>query len=334
MELLTSGTMRVSGPAPDYLGPSWQARTLFLNDDDGGAPPGRPDVAVLVHEYDAAERVARSGIAVLYLPGFQDTFFHTEQAAAWAAYDVPLIGLDFRRSGRALRAGPSRDDIRDLHVRNEEISGAVSYIQRELGASQVILIGHSTGGLQAALWANENPGRVAAVILNSPWLDHNGPEHEKTVLTRAADRIGRMTPRMIISQLNPEYARSLHSSYGGEWNFNPDHKPLEPVRVLAGFWRTVRRAHAEIANGTIAIHEPVLVAHSDHSGNSKHPSPAELTSSDCVLNVEDMKRLALRLSPHAQLLEISGSIHDLALSPRPARDFYTRDTIEWALGSL
>lgn len=94
------------GPAPDYLGSSWQARTLFLKDDDGGAT--RPDVAVLVHEADAKERVSRSGTVALYLPGFQDSFFHTEQAAGWAEYDIPLIGLEFRRSGRALRSEASR----------------------------------------------------------------------------------------------------------------------------------------------------------------------------------------------------------------------------------
>ena len=326
--------MRISGPAPDYLGSSWQARTLFLEDDDGGAPRGRPDVAVLVHQYDAPQRARRCGIAALYLPGFQDSFFHVAQAEAWARYDVPLIGLEFRRSGRALRSEASRDDVRDLRVRNEEITRAVSYIEHDLGASRVILIGHSTGGLQAALWASENPGAAAVLILNSPWLEHNGPEYEKTTLTEAINYLGKVTPRAVISTLNPSYARSLHASFGGEWQFNTAHKQVDNLKVYAGFWRTVRRAHAEIAAGKVHVNEPLLVAHSDRSGNFKNPSPEDLASSDCVLNVEDMKRLAPRLSPTAQLLEISGGLHDLALSPRPARDFYTRDTIEWALGNL
>ncbi|WP_273488565.1 alpha/beta hydrolase [Ancrocorticia populi] len=313
------------GPAPDYLGSSWQARTLFLKDDDGGAT--RPDVAVLVHEADAKERVSRSGTVALYLPGFQDSFFHTEQAAGWAEYDIPLIGLEFRRSGRALRSEASRDDIRDLRVRNEEISRAIDYTKQNLGAAHVILIGHSTGGLQAALWASENPGVVSSVILNSPWLDHNGPEYEKTTLTEANDHLGKVSPRLVISRLNPAYARNLHNA----WHFNTAHKRVDNLKVRAGFWRTVRRAQADVAAARVRIYEPLLVAHSDRSGNYKEPSPEDLLTSDCVLNVEDMKRLAPLLSPKAQLLEISGGRHDLALSERPARDFYTRDTIEWAI---
>lgn len=322
--------MRISGPVPDYLGSSWQARTLFLNDDDGGSPRNRPDVAVLVHEADASERARRSGVAVLYLPGFQDSFFHTEQAEAWARFDVPLIGLEFRRSGRALRSEASRDDIRDLRVRNEEVTAAVAYIRGTLGASKVVLVGHSTGGLQAALWASENPGGVDAVILNSPWLDHNGPEYEKTTLTSTIDKVGKVTPRLVIATLNPAYARALHE----RWNFDTQLKQIDHLTVYAGFWRTVRRAQRDVAAGKVRVREPLLVAHSDHSGNFKDPSPSELASSDCILNVEDMKRLAFKLSPDAGLLEISGGIHDLALSPRPARDFYTRDTIEWASSGI
>ncbi|MFT0847663.1 alpha/beta fold hydrolase [Actinomycetaceae bacterium L2_0104] len=326
--------MRISGPSPDYLGPTWQARTIFLEENDGGAPPGRPDVAVLVHESDAAALVARSGTAALYLPGFQDSFFHLEQATAWRAIDVPLVGLDFRRSGRALRSERSRDDIRDLYVREEEIGAAIGYLRASLGARRIILIGHSTGGLQAALWAGDHPGSVDAVILNAPWLEHNGPSVEKGLLTRFVDRVGLRFPRLRISTLKPDYAQNLHTDFGGEWDFNPLHKPVSKVPVYAGFWRTVRRAHNRVASGGVRIREPLLLAHSKRSGSFRHPTAEQLLSTDCVLNVEDMKRLALVLSPDATLLEIPGGRHDLALSERHARDVYTRESISWAVRKL
>ena len=34
----------------------------------------------------------------------------------------------------------------------------------------VTLLAHSTGGLVGSLWAAERPGRLAGVVLNSPWL--------------------------------------------------------------------------------------------------------------------------------------------------------------------
>ncbi|MFT3943945.1 MAG: alpha/beta fold hydrolase [Ancrocorticia sp.] len=326
--------MRISGPSPDYLGPTWQARTIFLEEDDGGAPKGRPDVAVLIHESDARELVSHSGVAALYLPGFTDTFFHVEQANAWREAGVPLVGLEFRRTARALRSTASRDDIRDIYVREEEIGAALTYIRNTLGASKIILIGHSTGGLQAALWAGDHPGSVDAVILNSPWLDHNGPEFEKDLVTRVVDRVGLRFPRLRISMLTPEYAENLHEDFGGEWSFNPAHKPITKVPVHAGFFRTVRRAHQRIARGGVHIHEPLLVAHSKESGNFKKPTAEELRTTDVVLNVEDMKRLARVLNPDATLLAIPGGRHDLALSERQARDLYTRETIAWAVTQL
>lgn len=121
---------------------------------------------------------------------FVDSFFHVEQAAAWGAVGIPLYGLDFRRSGRALRVANRRDDLRDLLIREEEIFVALNHL-RSVGAKQIVLIGHSTGGLQAALFADRHPGAVDAVILNSPWLEHNGPMWQKTVATSAIMQLAR-----------------------------------------------------------------------------------------------------------------------------------------------
>ncbi|MCF2707059.1 alpha/beta hydrolase [Arcanobacterium haemolyticum] len=326
-------SMKISAPVPDYIGSTWEARTIFLSDDDGGAPSGRSDVAVIVHEKDAPDLIATSGTAALYLHGFQDSFFHTEQASMWREESIPLIGLDFRRSGRALRSEKSRDDIRDIYVREEEIGTTIEYIRR-LGARRIVLIGHSTGGLQAALWAADHPESVDVVILNSPWLDHNGSEFQRTTLTKFVDYVGRVAPRAVIARLKPDYARSLHQNFGGEFSFDPAHKVLYPVGVYAGFFRTVLRAQARIARGEVRISQPLLVAHSDRSGNFLRPSAEDLASSDVVLNVEDMKRLSRVLSPDVEFLEIPGGRHDLALSQRPARELYGRETVAWAVRKL
>ena len=318
----------------DCLGPTWVATSFALSEDDGGSPPGRPDVAVLVHEADAGDLAQKSGAAALYLPGFLDSFFHVEQAAAFREAGIPLAGLDMRRCGRSVRSNASRDDLRDIYVREEEIGLAIGRL-RSLGAGRIALIGHSTGGLQAALWAADNPGTVDAVVLNSPWLDHNGGAFERGPLTRFIDRVGARRPRLVFSPLFLRYARALHTDFGGEFSFDPRHKPLRRAVARMGFIRTVRRAQARIAAGDVKIDVPLLVAHSDASSRRpRFPSRDDVAVRDAVLGVEDMKRLAPALSERVEMLEIPGGRHDLALSAKPAREAYTRGVVDWVRKSL
>ena len=58
--------------------------------------------------------------------------------------------------------------MRDLRVHDEEIAEALRIIRSEHGHDVVVLNGHSTGGLQAVIWAADHPGTVDALVLNSP----------------------------------------------------------------------------------------------------------------------------------------------------------------------
>ncbi|MDO5025164.1 MAG: alpha/beta fold hydrolase [Trueperella sp.] len=317
----------ISAPVPDYLGPTWQARTIFLTQDDGAAPAGKPDVAVLVAEQDAPNLIQETGLAALWLPGYLDSFMHVEQAQAWRAAGIALVGLDFRREGRAVRDPKHQGYIRDLLVREEEIAAALELL-RSWGAERIVLIGHSMGGLQAALWADRHPGTVAAVILNSPWLEQFGPEFLRTHATRIIRQIAKVAPGMPIASTNPTYLRSLHVDYGGEFEFDQNHKLTRPTRIFAGLFAAGREAHAKVAAG-LHIQEPVLVAHSDKSGNAFRPSPEDLAHTDAVTDVADIMRLGPTLGADVTMLEVPGGRHDLALSRQPARDFYTKCTVAW-----
>ena len=74
---------------------------------------------------------------------------------------------------------------------------------------------------------------------------------------------------------------------------------------------------------------------SSHSTQS-YPESAEwheeYLCSDIVLSVEDIQKYGVRLGPDVSAHRIKGGIHDLILSPKPARDTTYRILFEWLEG--
>ena len=313
--------MDVDEAVPDVLGGDWVQRTLHLRPDDQG-----PAVATLVHRRDAGADRARP--AVLYVHGFVDYFFQTHVADALAARGYDLYAVDLRDYGRSIRPGREPNDTRSLATYAEELDAAVGLVRAE--HDQVVLLGHSTGGLIAALWAHHRRGRglVDAVVLNSPWLDLRGSVLERTALTwLLVHVVGVVAPRLVVSHLGPHYGQALHAGSGGEWAYDLAWKPHGGFPVRAGFVRAVRRGHAEVARG-LSIDVPVLVLASDASGPDDRWHDGLLTT-DSVLDPADMRRLAPRLGPDVTSVEVAGGAHDLALSPLPARTRYLDEVTGW-----
>jgi alpha-beta hydrolase superfamily lysophospholipase len=313
--------MTVDDAVPDVLGGDWVQRTLHLRPDGQGSA-----VATLVHRRDAA--AARTRPAVLYVHGFVDYFFQTHVADALADRGYDLYALDLRDYGRSIRPGREPNDTRSLATYAEELDAAVRLVRAE--HDRVVLLGHSTGGLVAALWAHHRRGRglVDAVVLNSPWLDLRGSVLERTALTwLIVHAVGVVAPRLVVSHLGPDYGRALHAGSGGEWAYDLAWKPHEGFPVRAGFVRAVRRGHAEVARG-LEVDVPVLVLASDASGPDDRWHDGLLTT-DSVLDVADMRRLAPRLGEDVTYVEVAGGAHDLALSPLPARTRYLDEVVGW-----
>lgn len=316
----------VDDAVPDVLGGDWVQRTLHLRPDAHGDP-----VATLVHRREAGQDRRRP--AVLYVHGFVDYFFQTHVADALAERGYDLYALDLRDYGRSIRAGREPNDTRELATYAEEIDTAVALLRAE--HDRVVLLGHSTGGLVAALWAHARRGRglVDAVVLNSPWLDLRGSWFERTVLTwLLVHVIGRVAPGLVVSHLGEDYGRALHVGTGGEWEYDLTWKPHEGFPVRAGFVRAVRRGQAQVARG-LDVDVPVLVLASDATGPDDRWHDG-LVTTDSVLDVADMRRLAPSLGPDVTYVEVAGGAHDLALSPLPARTRYLDEVVTWLDATL
>lgn len=312
----TDAAPRPSSPdAPawrtDVLGAGWEALTLPLRPDEQGEA-----VATLVRR-----RGPRQDRAVLYVHGYVDYFFQRHLGEAWEAMGYSFYALDLRAYGRSLLPHQIPNYTTELAHHAEELDLAARLL-RDAGHTVVVGHGHSTGGLVLALWAHARRGRgtVDALVLNSPWFELNRGWVDRVLTTRVVDVVGRVAPRLVVGQVSRHYGEALHRDTGGSWEYDLAWKPHRGFGARAGWIRSVRRGHRAVARG-LAVDVPVLVCTSDATGPADRLHDA-LDRTDSVLAVEHILERAPRLGPDVTVVQVPGGIHDLALSPEPARRAY------------
>jgi alpha-beta hydrolase superfamily lysophospholipase len=170
---------------------------------------------------------------------------------------------------------------------------------------------------------------VAGVFLNAPWIDMHGDAFTRLMAMPAIQRIGAYQPmRPVPRTVTGAYARSLHKDHLGEWDFDLAWKPLTSWPVYAGWIRAIRQGQARIARG-LEVDAPVLMLSSDRSSQPASDEDPDLKCTDVVLDVEQMRRRAARISRHVTIVQVPGALHDVTLSPEPARSRVFDELDRW-----
>ena len=291
----------------------------------GADPDGEGDLfATLVRSADPTP----SPRAVLALHGYTDYFFNTELADHFAAAGWRFYGLDSHRCGRSWREGQTPHFTTDLGRYDRELEWAMSVIAAENPAGRVLVYGHSTGGLVAALWLDRVRARgdtgamgIAGLVLNSPFLDLNGPAILRTRATSSA--IGAVSKvsktRVVRGSGSGGYGQTLHRQYHGEFDYNLQWKPVGGFPVTVGWINAIRRGQARLHRG-LDVGVPNLVLRSDHSV-AETAGPEVLQRGDAVLDVAHIARWAGCLGNRTTSVPVKDAKHDVFLSlaePRAA----------------
>ena len=298
----TSDVRTTDARTTDVLGAPYTAETIRLPDDDEGEV-----VATLVRR--PAGR--RTGKAVLHVHGFADYFFQTEYAEWWTERGYDFYAVDLRKYGRSIRPHQTPNYISDLHDYFPELDEAWERVRR--GHSQVVLSGHSTGGLTIPLWAQARRPDAVGMVLNAPWFDLQGSTLMRLALTPVVHRLARHQPKRVIPRnVSGHYARSLHRDHEGEWDFELAWKPIESWPAYVGWLAAVRRGHAELHHG-LALPFPALVVASEKS-SSPLEMGEEVHTTDIVLDVDQIERWSPALGRHVTYVPVHDARHDVFLS--------------------
>jgi alpha-beta hydrolase superfamily lysophospholipase len=312
------------GWGPDVLGPDFQARTLALADDDEGEV-----VATLVRHRPASAEPVRPARVVLYLHGWNDYFFQTPLAEHWHRQQVAFYALDLRKYGRSLRAHQTPNYVDDLATYDEEIDAALELIRADHGhVARVLMMAHSTGGLTGVLWARRNPGRLTALVLNSPWLELAGASFARSLTTPVIATLARTQPKSPMPNIDPgHYARTVLARHGGEWDYDEAWRPHPMFPVRPGWLQAILNGHAQVARG-LDLTLPVLMATSTASLIAPRWRD-EMRAADTVLDVNLLSRRAVGLGRLVTVARVPGGLHDLTLSGPQARGIFYAELSRW-----
>lgn len=323
--LLTAVVAALSGFSsnwtPDCLGDGFVSRYVSQPPDYAGT-----ERSTIIRKLSPTDS---SGIGVLYIHGFNDYFFQSEMADRFVARGYSFYAVDLRRYGRSLLPGQEKERcmVRSLDEYFPDIDSALVDMRRS-GIRNVILMGHSTGGLVAAYYMNEKrPREVSALILNSPFLDWN--LGKKEMFVPVISWLGRWFPNWRIKQgVSDAYAESLLKEYHGEWTYNEKWKSIQSPDVTAGWIRAITLAQKSLRDGRADITVPILLMHSDRSVSGDDWTE-EHNRADGVLDVEDIEKYGAELGPHVTDLTVPGGLHDLALSSPPVRAAMFAYLFDW-----
>lgn len=146
--------------------------------------------------------------------------------------------------------------------------------------------------------------------------------------TRLFDHLGRRRPTTAIRL--PDlglYVRSVHRSFGGEWDYDLDLKTTLSPPVRLGSLRAIRTGHDRVAAG-LDLPMPVLVLISTRHALARQWHEG-LRTVDTVLDVDRIAQRAVQLGEHVTVVRLPGAMHDVFLSVEPVREQAFTETAHW-----
>lgn len=305
----------------DVLKNNFEQTTIILPNDYEGKV-----ISTLIRKKNTAPSVK----SILCIHGFNDYFFQEVIADEFLKKGFNFYALDLRKYGRSILQHQKPNNVIDLSEYYEEIDKALAIIKAE-GNEQIVLYGHSTGGLIISLYASDRKGTALfdVLVCNSPFYDFNVPWIQKKTAIPFLAFIGRLSQNLSLPiGFSKFYGKSLHKNDFGEWDYDLNWKPHMAPSINAGWINAIHQGHLRITEG-FTVDKPLLVMHSLKSVYPKNWSE-KMFEGDAILNVNDIEEKSkLIVAPQKEIIVIDGAIHDMVLSKKAVRDKVFGRIFEW-----
>lgn len=320
---------------PDVLGEGYESTVL-----DVGRQGAEQEIATLIRHFPESQD-SLPDQALLFIHGWSDYFFNTELAEFFTGLGIAFYALDLHNHGRSLRTSSIGGFVGDLADYDTELQKALDVVIEDLhdhygetgNPPKIALMGHSTGGLVAALWTSRFPSTVSHLILNSPWLEMHGSSFVRHGMYSMVEPIAKWWPQSRIKV--PErnfYWRSISARAEGEWELDDELRPPLAFPMRWGWMSAILAGQAQVAKG-LDIPVPILVMMSARSLNGPRWREG-MRSADAVLDIQTMAARAITLGQSVSIEKIDGGLHDVLLSEKTVREQAYQRLRRWLRGYL
>ncbi len=267
---------------------------------------------------------------VLYLHGFSDYFFHPFLGQWFNGLNYDFYALDLRKYGRSIQAHQHPNYCKNMEEYFEELDLVIQKLYTESG-KKVILFGHSTGGLTAALYTNYGKKKdlIDKLILNSPFLEINEPLLIRKFIIPAVSSLSLIFPYAGIPAIVTKwYPMSLHKAHYGEWEFDDDKKPVVSFPGYFAWLKAIQKGQKYLKKKS-NIEIPVSLMYSSKSVKACKKWKDDYLKSDIILNVKHIKKIGSKLGTNVSSIEIKNGMHDILLSGKETREMGFNKITNW-----
>lgn len=245
--------------------------------------------------------------SIIWVHGFNDYFFHfhISNTLIEKGYNIFSINLRNYRDKEKLFY------IDDLNKYIEDIEYLIEYINKNFNSTEILLYGHSMGGLICTIFCKKSKykNNIQGLILNSPFFSFNQNIIESFFINYLIFYLGYFIPKLQVKYFDSEYKNYNSFEILTRFFFEEKFKLTGHPAIYAGWIRTIIENQLIIQNNFLNISIPIIVFHSN-----KTITENEQKKGDCVLNIEDIKKYSLNLGNNLTICEIKDGIHDIFCS--------------------
>ena len=318
----------------DLLGANFRARTFSFAGNKSTNASNQVHTTLVNHIGRP-----RTTKAILYIHGYTDYFFQAGLAEFFIKLGYRFYAVDMQNYGRSIRPFALPTSCESISQYSQDLDIALSTMKQD-GVEKVVILAHSTGALavstyltqahtfseRAAYYGKPFP-EIIGLMFNSPFFALPLPPIWLNRLSWSIRALVSLLPFAFLRAKKVNmYSKTLHTRFGGDWDYRLDWKPAEGFNLSFHWLREIIHAQRTLAQYKISI--PTLMCRSEISTIGKK-TVEETQKGDGVLDVESMQAAADKAFKNLTSVAIPQGFHDLYLSKKPAQEMYLSSMEKW-----